>query len=277
MKDNITRFVFGKTLAKIERFRNIHRGESCYIFGNGPSIKWFDLGIFNDFPAISCGLIHYHKDFHKLKVKYVVMVEPWIYVPRIIRRMLGVSKLYSKKLHSTRLLASKYKSYINRSPDKEFFLNISNKLSLSNANINYVFRGFPDSSNSTDKLLSQYDLFHGSFHASLAVAYYLGFSNIYLIGFDAWTLQPTRNIRFYEFGKGDIGNNTPGKDELLEIYKNEVNIYTISVNGKSNNVINIDYQDYTNVPAVYKENHEIINNYYLEMIHDVLESLDNKT
>ena len=274
MKDKVTRFVFGKTLAKIERFRNIHKGESCYIFGNGPSIKWFDLDLFNDYPAISCGLIHYHKDFHKLNIKYAVMVEPWIYVPRIIRSMLGVSKLYSSKLYETRLLAAEYKNFIKRNLDKEFFLNVSNILSLSGENVNYVFRGFPENRNPADKLLSHFNLFPGSFHASLAIAYYLGFSNIYLIGFDAWSIQPTRNIRFYEFGKGELEHNTPGKDELLEIYKSEANIYTISVNGNSTNVLNIDYQDYTNIPAVYKENHEIVNDHYLQMLRGVFASRD---
>ena len=30
-------------MLNINKFHNIHEGETCYIFGDGPSIKYFDL------------------------------------------------------------------------------------------------------------------------------------------------------------------------------------------------------------------------------------------
>jgi len=41
-------------LSKIHRFKDIHRGESCYLIGGGISIKSFDLAAFSDKIAIGC-------------------------------------------------------------------------------------------------------------------------------------------------------------------------------------------------------------------------------
>ena len=42
--------------------------------------------------------------------------------------------------------------------------------------------------------------FQGSFHATLYLAYLMGFSKVYLVGFDAWTRQPMLKLRWYEKG-----------------------------------------------------------------------------
>ena len=54
---------FDKDLLK---FRDTHKGESCYVFGNGPSLKWFDLKKFSDKPSISSGQLHYHKELRAI-------------------------------------------------------------------------------------------------------------------------------------------------------------------------------------------------------------------
>ena len=33
-------------LSKVSRFKNKHQGETCYLFGDGVSIKYFDLSLF---------------------------------------------------------------------------------------------------------------------------------------------------------------------------------------------------------------------------------------
>ena len=35
-------------LSKVSRFKNKHQGETCYLFGDGVSIKYFDLSLFSD-------------------------------------------------------------------------------------------------------------------------------------------------------------------------------------------------------------------------------------
>ncbi len=244
----------------LEKFRDLHRGESCYIFGDGPSVKWFDLSHFQNYPSICCGFLPFHKDFNKLNAKYCLMIEPWLYAPNFLQPKID-------SIIQFRIVAEAYKSsVIEKNPDKNFFVHISNFLSLSGSNINYVYRGLPKNKNRTDEMLSQFNLFGGSFHSSLTLAYYLGFSKIYLVGFDAWTTQPARTLHWYELGNGELFEPTNFATEFLEILKGKIDIYTISVEGKSQNVTNISYENYTGNPPQYKENIELIDEYYLNVL-----------
>ena len=258
-------------------FDNIHKGESCYIFGNGPSIKWFDLSHFKDKIAISTGQLHYHKDCGKLKnIKYFSLVEPWFFVSNFPRTILDTNRKHSELIRSLKPIVDDYKDFIQNHKDRHFFINLSNMFSLKGKHIHYVWKTLPKIRNNVDKSLIKYDLFSGSFYAALTLAYFMGFSDVYLVGFDAMTIEPVRNIRFYEFGKGEVGQNKPGDDELLNLFKNEMNIYTISNKGKSKNVTNIDYEEYTKTKPQYKENHEIMDDYYLKLIKNDPASKSNR-
>ncbi len=241
----------------LRKFSNIHEGETCYIFGDGPSVKWFDLTLLSDHPALCCGKMPFHKDFNKLDVRYVTLVEPWFFVPKLFQ---------PKWLREFEEIAAEYTSFIKRTPDKEFFVNLSNRFSLTGNNINYVYRGFPESRNRTDELLSRFDLFSGSFHASLTLAYYMGFTKIYLVGFDAWTIQPARTLRWYELGEGEFFEATNFATEFLDVLKSEVDIYSISVDGQSRNTTCVSYENHTGKPPMFKENHELIDEYYLRVL-----------
>ena len=50
-------------MINLDKFIDIHKGKTCYIFGDGPSIKYFDLSRFDDYIGISCGNQIFHKDF----------------------------------------------------------------------------------------------------------------------------------------------------------------------------------------------------------------------
>ena len=43
---------FSRTLKKNTKFKDVHKGESCYIFGNGSSLKYYDLKLFNEKASI---------------------------------------------------------------------------------------------------------------------------------------------------------------------------------------------------------------------------------
>ena len=138
-------------------------------------------------------MIPFHNDFKQLDVRYVTIVEPWNFAHRLLQPKLAY-------LTQLKYIAAEYRKFIDITHDKEFFVSLSNSLSFRGRFINYVFRGFPNFRNDIDKIFSQYDLYAGSFHATLALAYYLGFKKIYFIGFDAWTIQPARSLRWYELG-----------------------------------------------------------------------------
>ena len=59
-----------KILEKNKQFKNIHKEESCYIFGNGASLKYYDLKLFDDRISIGCGALFCHNDIKKIDLKY---------------------------------------------------------------------------------------------------------------------------------------------------------------------------------------------------------------
>ena len=75
--------------SSLEKFSNRHKGETCYIFGDGPSIKWFDLRLFDDHPAICCGMIPFHKDFNKINIKYISATGARKFVPKLFKSKVG--------------------------------------------------------------------------------------------------------------------------------------------------------------------------------------------
>ena len=68
LKDLIALMARRPLLSKIHPYKDIHKGESCYVMGDGVSVKWFDLSAFSDKIAIVCNffvlwlfnLVHLH-------------------------------------------------------------------------------------------------------------------------------------------------------------------------------------------------------------------------
>lgn len=254
---NGTQFAANLFTGRLEKFSNRHEGDTCYIFGDGPSIKWFDFAAFDDHPAICCGMIPFHRDFNKLDVRYITLVEPWLFAPKIFQ---------PKILHCLRQVAAEYRCRIASLPDKEFFVSLSNRFFLTGKNINYVYRNLPNLRGEKDRRLNQFDCFVGSFHASLSVAYYMGFKKIYLVGFDAWTIQPARTLRWYELGDGEYFTPTNFAMEYLAVLKSETEIYTISREGESCNVKNVSYANYTGKQPEYRENYQLLTDHMLNIL-----------
>lgn len=254
---SVTQLAANLFTGQLEKFRNRHEGDTCYIFGDGPSIKWFDLSAFADHPAICCGMIPFHKDFSKLDVRYIALVEPWLFVPQLFQ---------PKILHGLRQIAAEYKKRVATLPEREFFVSLSNRFSLIGKNINYVYKKLPNPTNKTDIQLNKFDCFAGSFHASLSLAHYLGFKKIYLVGFDAWTIQPARTLRWYELGDGEYFLPSNFALDYLKVLKQEIDIYTISKDGESCNVKHISYASYTGKQPEYKENYELLSEHILNTL-----------
>ena len=78
-KNKILNFFAKSVLSKNKKFKGLHAGESCYIFGAGASLKYFDLGLFNDRVSIGCGQLFVHRDIHKLDLKYYYVGDTFVY------------------------------------------------------------------------------------------------------------------------------------------------------------------------------------------------------
>jgi uncharacterized Rossmann fold enzyme len=243
---------------RLDSLEGLHRGESCYIFGDGPSIKWFDFSKFDNLPAITCGMIPFHREFRLLDARYHMMVEPWLFCPPWIQ-----PHLYLRQLKP---IADAQRRIIESNRDVNVFVHLTNRLSIGGRNVNYVFRTLGSTHRSLDRALREFNLFSGSFHATLAMAYYLGFAKVYLVGFDAWTIEPARTLRWYERGNGEPFERTNYATQFLAVLQQEIDIHTITVSGTSPNVTSVSYEAHTGAQPMFRENTDLLDRKYLDAL-----------
>ena len=243
-------FMFDRLLVgPLAKKARAHQGEDCYIFGDGPSVKWFDLKSFRDKPAICCNMFPFHKYFRELDVRYCTITEPRYFAPLFLKR--GRANLVG-----THAISRDYRKLIAQNPRIGFLVHISNYPFIRGSNVSFEAGRLPGSGGLIREL-NRFVVFGGAFYATLGLAYFLGFARVYLIGFDAWVIQPSRLRHWYEFGEGERFEATNFGEDFLGILKREMQIYAISASGGSRNAIHIDYRAHTGRTAVYRENFDL--------------------
>lgn len=245
-------------LSKIHRYKDAHRGESCYLIGDGISVKWFDLSAFDDKTAIPCAFIPFHNDFNKLNVKYLSILEPWWFYPT------QWTTIPPKKI-ITNPIQMAYRNIINKHPDKQFFTSLSNYPVLGQKNITYLFRDIYDDRLPADFITRRIDAFHGSLRASILLAIYMGFDHCYLVGYD-YTHVPSRSLHWYEKGQGAILWHPDYQKEFFEIAKEFIDITTITLDGTSDFINSVTYKEHTDRDPIFKENTELVDERYLKAL-----------
>ncbi len=257
IKDLLT-FFAKPVLSKAHRFKDVHRGESCYLMGDGVSVKWFDLKAFTDKTALTCGYIPFHNDFSLLNVKYLSLAEPFWFYPLNWTTSPPVKLIPNK-------LQLEYRSVIKNNPDKEFFLNLSNWPVVWNKNITYLFKDIFDPRLPQNFITRRINAFHGSLRTSILLAIYLGFDRCYLIGFD-YSHTPSRSLHWYEKGQGLFIPQLDYNKDFFEIAKEFINITTITLDGASDFIDSVTYKEFTGREPAYRENTELLDNRYLKVL-----------
>lgn len=245
-------------LSKIHKYKDVHHGESCYIFLNGISLKWFDLTKFCDKTAMACGFLPFHNDFNKLNVKYLLLTEPWWFYPT------KCTTSPPKKIIRNHLQGV-YREIIKKYPEKEFFLNLSNYPTTRSKNITYLFKDIYDDRLSADFITHRTNAFHGSLRTSILLAIYMGFDHCYLVGGD-YTHLPSRAHHFYEKGQGVFDPHENYSKDFFEIAKEFINITTITLDGTSNFLNAVTYKEHTGLDPVFRENTELLDEQYLKVL-----------
>ena len=149
--------------------------ESCYMFGNGISIKWFDLSKFSSLNSILINYSLFHKDVEKLDIIANVCIEPLFFYP-----FHKFPRNNGKIMRNS--IQSKYRKLIINSQEITSIVHFTNwPTTWRYNNIYYNTKNFTFMDNQ-HYLFNNFDSFSGSFRFSISLAIYLGFKNIYLIG-----------------------------------------------------------------------------------------------
>ncbi len=245
--------IFSKTLEKNKQFKDIHKGESCYIFGNGSSLKHYDLTLFNDRVSIGCGALFSHNDIKEIDLKYYYISHPLFFYN-------FWKHPYRGKYEKNRT-GSFYRRKMKNRPDVQYFTSLSNYFGIQGKNINYVYHfGQANNLNIGNQMDSVFTMMTGALSGMMGMALYMGFKHITLVGCD-YTSIPQKDGHFYEFGEGaDLETDDVLDEAILNAFSEIVNINSITLDNKYKGRVipSISYYDFTNSVPIYKENSEMV-------------------
>ena len=232
----------------LKKYRNIHDDETCYIFGDGPSVKWFDYNSFGNHVGFSCGRQIFHKDFDKLNIKYYAIPEPFLFCPKFLQPY--------KYLRNFDKLTKHLKKEMKKYNKIDFFVNLTNWGFINGSNVHFIHRLLYLNHQPFSKI--NIDPFSGSFYTCLSLAYYMGFKKVFLVGHDGWTLRNQVSTRWYEHGyKISKELSLPSNNPFINFMKKNMDIYSIVYEKETVNFDSISYKSFTNKSPVYKENFEL--------------------
>ena len=249
------------TLERNLKFKNLHKGESCYIFGDGVSLKDMNLENFSDKVSFASNLLCFHNNFSKLNVKYYVM--PAAYWFFYFWRNPYTKKIFFNNISFLQRRFQRQNKHIN------FFINLSNAPVLFRKNIFYFHHfGVNTPSQKTIDLSGKF-FTDGALNTMLGMAIYMGFSEAYLVGCD-YTHSPQRILHFYEKGKGKIHYDDEYNKVFFDFAKKQIKLKTITNSESSSKILDYaTYQDFTGHSESYKENTDIIDSSILKAINSI--------
>lgn len=243
-----------KALERNKKFECLHKGEICYIFGNGASLKHFDLKKFDDKIVIGCNGLVFHRDFKKINVKYYYIGTPFFYYPYW-------KNPYSKKLLEKNVIGMLYKEKWSCYKNMSHFVSLSNYFGIRGGNVYYLHHfSKPFKSYSDSRMDDKFTPMSGSLAGMLGLAIFMGFKDITLVGCD-YAFFPQGQGHFYEFGKfADTFLEEPFcKDFLLDAARHaNIRVVTPHEGYRGHILPYISYKELTGDEPVYKENYEIV-------------------
>ena len=255
LKNKILYTLAKNIIKRNQRYANLHKGESCYIIGNGASIKYCDLKNFSDKVAIGCNNLFVHQNFRDLNVKYYYTGHPFLYYPYWKNQ-------YANK-YTKNTLGALYKEKINLYRDISYFASVSNYFGINGSNINFVhhfdkpFGGYDGS-----RLDKEFTPMACALSGMLGLAIYMGFKDITLVGCD-YAFFPQLQGHFFDYGKfPDTFHETPFNKEFLLDAMQSANVRVITPNDEYRGHIlpHIGYEKFTGEKPLYHENDEIVSN-----------------
>lgn len=272
------------TSKKISSLKNTE-DNSCYIFGDGKSLKYYDLKNFSLLPSMTLGNLIAHNDVKFLNLKYSLICDSFAYFPKktlldYLRRSYlqfkkkdykeGINYLYPP----TKILkAYNFSLHDLFQSHNDMYQKLIKILHCSNY---YFCRSFKNAfyynnalllMNKVDNIISNshFNIFASSLRFSIYFAIILGFKKIYLVGCDYLDIEPKVG-HWYEIGKPD--KYTGWIDiSYLDFMRQFIEIKVIAQN-KSHGENYISYKDFFGKDLKYRENFEILSKKKLEILNN---------
>ena len=255
---------------KNKRLKNIHQGETCFIFANGGSLKNFDISKLPNNPSIVCSYSLVDKRMHALNIKYFVNTDSYTLYSYLYNTHPDQKKFQFNKI---RLI---FAEIFNQSKDIITFVNITNFYAkiCRRKNINY-YHYFNDKDGYNDDLAGSFSNCRGALDTMLGVAKYLGFSKAVLFGCD-YLGTPAMEGHFYNDRTQFLG---PDESHLcdyrakVKLASRGIQLTVILPEGIKSPEFSYDsYENYFKLEKKIQENKSFIDRNYLDMMRDASKS-----
>lgn len=183
----ITDKTFKECLSFNKRFKNLHKGERCFIVGNGPSLKKLDLTkITNEITFTVNNIMHDKKIYETINPNYHVLTDPLYFRlnQTITEDNATIELLKSIKYKNIRPIC--ISTYEGRNAIKSYGLDKS-------LDFVYLFQHqyFTNTSPKIIELNKNIPSTQNVVQTAILSAIYMGFKEIYLIGCDMTSLFST--------------------------------------------------------------------------------------
>jgi hypothetical protein len=230
----------------IENLINSEKSKEIYIFGDGHSLKYYDLKYFSDKPSISLGFISLHNQASSLNLKYSILGDSWSFVPiisilssifgrltdalkekntNILRRYINPMKIIKGSFFSFKKFLFENNENLNNS---NIVTHSSNLPFLKNHKINIYL-------NKNDVLLAKFqnnlkklniDPYKSGLRIGIFLSILLGVKKIYLIGCDYLSQEPSTS-HWYENSKPKNHKKLIEEIEFIELVSEYIDLKII--------------------------------------------------
>ena len=204
-----------KLIRQNKKFHNIHKGERCFILGNGPSLRDVDLNLLKDEFVFTCNNFSLVKNYKNVKTNVHIWADTSFFEMR------------EDQKYDHEELMENYRKIAEEKPicffyDAAFdFVKKYNLDQILDVNYYSVFGSFVDS-----KVRNQFNLanyisgYSTVVQYAISIAVYMGFDEIYLLGCDSTNVASMINCAM---GIRNEGMHAYDKDDVNERYTEILN------------------------------------------------------
>ena len=248
-----------------KRFKDIHRGETCYILANGGSLKYYDISKLPKRDTITCSYALIDKRLNSMNVKYFVHTDSYTLYPFLFNHHPRAKKFQKNKILPI------FNKIFNANKHLTTFINITNIYSVPFFRKNvFYYHKFHETQAPNDDLAGNFSNNRAALDIMLGISKYMGYKKAILIGCDYLGVPPLMG-HFYADRKPF---SMP--DEDLSDYRSKVklsskgiDVLVILPEDMSSPEFNYSsYESYFNLKKEYQNNYDFIDEDYLHLLRD---------
>jgi hypothetical protein len=243
------------------KFKDLYKGETCLIFGNGASLKYFDFNAIPQTVAISCAFGLLDKRLQKLNVKYYFFSDSYMFYPIIYNDYAHVNSFQKNYIHTI------FKKIISANKQISFFASITNSFSYFSKPSNlYFWHHFGLKDFSSFDLAGKFSTSSCNLDMMIGLARYLGFSKAIIFGCD-YLCTPKMEGHFYTHKIPTFGKDDPEYVQRIQKSIGDLDILIVTPKGVSSDFFpTVSFEEYYGTSEVYQSNKEIIEKEDLDLM-----------